>query len=110
MPFQTIPDHEAMEGQHWCPKHWEPLAEPIKEGRANGIAATVFLAQGFFRIDAIAAQLGPEPNAQTLNKITMENGPVCCYIGERGLALVYTFAEMAGPDPVARPDLPNTLG
>ncbi len=111
MPIHTIPpDLDAMAGAHWCALHWGPLVEPIKAGKANGIAATVFLAQGFLHIDEIAAQLGPAPGPQTINKVTLENGPVCCFVGERALAYVYVLASMSGPDPVDRPDLTNTLG
>lgn len=86
---------------HWCARHLEPFRADWPGGAG---VAMVRLAEAAFADERIVAAAPKDADglakAEGLNAVLREHSPLCCFIGEERLAVIY--AEVGKEPPRAR--------
>jgi hypothetical protein len=95
-------DEHAMEKpvQQWCERHWKPIADSYNEGdfnphHINGAMAQIYLMTTIFGDEEMQQRAGfsehhkNQADPSIINVLMAEIAPICCWIGDEGMAKLY---------------------
>lgn len=91
----------------WCDRHWARVRD---DPRINGLLATTYLSMGAAWSDDFLAIVPKTPhgeaNADAIPATLAQIAPICCWLGERAMAVVYA-ASVAPGGTAALEDTPD---
>lgn len=85
---------------HWCAHHLEPFRPRWPLGAGVAMVKLVEIVLADERIVAAAPKdAAGKALTKALNALVLEHSPLCCFVGEEKMAIVYREANVDPPKP-----------